>query len=383
MHQWLDNMDWMWMSAVMIVWILLIAVVGYAAVLAAWRQGTSLRLATGEPSAPDRARCGPARIETADRPRLTAGVDPTALPNIFLRDLRTGPRGLSTREAARRLVAYGPNELRRRAERRWPRELVKQFVHPLALLLWLAAALALIAGTPVLAGAIVAVIVLNAAFAFVQEQQAEKAVEALKSYLPLQAFVVRDGRRAVIEAKELVPGDVLLLEEGERISADARLLDGARRGGHVHADRRVGARLPSGVAERTRGEPLLDARRPRLQRHLLHRRRSSRGRLRDRHANGARPDRGACRERVDREESPLERQVRRVAWLIAGVAIAVGAGLPAARHARRRACVQRRAASSRSACWSPTCPRGCCRRSPSRSRSASRRSRAAARWSSV
>ena len=67
------------------------------------------------------------------------------------RDQPSAPRGLSSREAARRLVANGPNELQRRAERRWPRELVEQFVHPLALLLWLAGALALVAGTAVLA----------------------------------------------------------------------------------------------------------------------------------------------------------------------------------------------------------------------------------------
>ena len=95
---------------------------------------------------------------------------------ILLRHLETGPGGLAEREAARRLVAYGPNELRRRGERRWPRELVRQFTHPLALLLWVAGALALVGVSAVLAGAIVGVIVLNALFAFAQEQQAERAV---------------------------------------------------------------------------------------------------------------------------------------------------------------------------------------------------------------
>ena len=60
-----------------------------------------------------------------------------------------------------------------------------------------------------------AVIVLNAAFAFAQERQAERAVEALRAYLPQQATVRRDGERVLVDATELVPGDVLLVEEGD------------------------------------------------------------------------------------------------------------------------------------------------------------------------
>jgi uncharacterized protein len=73
----------------------------------------------------------------------------------------------------------GPNELRRRARRGWPAELLGQFTHPLALLLWGAAGLSVISGSAVLAWTIVAVIALNALFAFAQERQAERAVEAL------------------------------------------------------------------------------------------------------------------------------------------------------------------------------------------------------------
>src|SRR5262245_57442279 len=75
----------------------------------------------------------------------------------LFRDLRTTAGGLTSREAARRLVAYGPNELRRRGGRTWPRELARQFTHPLALLLWAAAALALVANTAMLAAAIIGV----------------------------------------------------------------------------------------------------------------------------------------------------------------------------------------------------------------------------------
>lgn len=144
----------------------------------------------------------------------------------FLRDLRTTPGGLTSRETARRLVVYGLNELSRRGGRTWSKELARQFTHPLVLLLWTTAALALVANTAVLAAAIIGVIVLlNTGFAFWQEQQAERAVEALTDYLPLQATALRDNRQGV-PARGLVLGDVLLIEDGDAISTDAPLLEG-------------------------------------------------------------------------------------------------------------------------------------------------------------
>ncbi|UQX10772.1 cation-transporting P-type ATPase [Candidatus Mycobacterium methanotrophicum] len=127
---------------------------------------------------------------------------------MLFRDLRTSELGLSGREEQRRLLVYGPNELPRSSGRRWPGELLKQLTHPLALVLVVAAVLAWLTGTPVLAAAIVAVIVLNAGFAFVQELQAERAVEALAAYLPTHARVVRDGQKVEVEARTLVPGDL-------------------------------------------------------------------------------------------------------------------------------------------------------------------------------
>ena len=128
------------------------------------------------------------------------------------------------------LEQHGPNEIRRRQGASRLRELGRQFTHPLALLLWAAAALA-----------IVAVIVLNAVFAFFQELQAEKATEALRRYLPPRARVRREGRAVEVEATTLVPGDLLLLSEGDRPSADAPDR-GLGRGGHVAPDGRVAAR---------------------------------------------------------------------------------------------------------------------------------------------
>src|SRR5690348_11294477 len=100
--------------------------------------------------------------------------DPTEPAELLLRDLRSSRDGLGPREADRRLVSYGPNVLTRRGGPRWPRELASQFTHPLALLLWAAALLAVLAGIEPVAIAIVVVIFLNAIFAFAQEMQAER-----------------------------------------------------------------------------------------------------------------------------------------------------------------------------------------------------------------
>ena len=145
----------------------------------------------------------------------------------LLAHLRTQVEGLEEREAARRLQQVGPNEIRRESGQRWWRSLMGQFIHPLALLLWLAAGLSLATGVLTLAVAIVMVIVLNAGFAFAQERQAEHATEALRDMLPPRARVRRGGAVVEIDATTLVPGDVLLLAEGDRLSADARLIAGA------------------------------------------------------------------------------------------------------------------------------------------------------------
>jgi len=252
----------------------------------------------------------------------TPAQDPREPIDRLLRDLRCGSDGLSGREAARRLVVSGPNELTRRAGRRWWRELVEQLIHPLALLLWLAAALSVVAGTVTLAIAIVVVVIVNALFAFVQERQAERAVEALAAYLPQRASVLRDGVRQDVAARDLVPGDVILVEEGERICADARLLCGAV---EVDLSTLTGESLPAyRSADQTdpRG-PVLDARDL-----LFSGTTCTGGEARAVvFATGMRTELGriaALSQRVGRDESPLERQVKRVAWLIALVAVTAG-----------------------------------------------------------
>ena len=133
----------------------------------------------------------------------TAAIPEPALEPIgeVLGDLQTQPVGLTSREAERRLTQYGRNEVTRRQGPGRVAELARQFAHPLALLLWAAAALAMLAGNPTLAGAIVAVIVLNALLAFLQEVQAERATEALSELLPPQVRVRRDDSPRLFQAR--------------------------------------------------------------------------------------------------------------------------------------------------------------------------------------
>lgn len=153
-------------------------------------------------------------------------VDPDVAVDVLFRNLRSSAEGLSDREAARRLLVDGPNQLTSKEGRRWPAELIEQVTNPLALLLAAAAVLAGVSGSLTLAIAIVAVIALNSIFSFLQERHAEHAVAALEAYLPSKASVQRDGARREIDASELVPGDVLLISEGDRVSADGRLISG-------------------------------------------------------------------------------------------------------------------------------------------------------------
>ncbi|MFI5008638.1 MAG: cation-translocating P-type ATPase [Solirubrobacterales bacterium] len=246
-------------------------------------------------------------------------VDATEGLDLLLRDLRSSRIGLTTREAARRLVQYGPNELRRRGGARWPGELGRQLTHPLALLLWLAAGLSFAVGNQTVAIAVLLVIFLNAAFAFVQEMQAERAVEALARYLPQHVRVQRDRTPMTIEAVQLVPGDIVLLEEGDRIAADMRLLSGA-----VEVD--LSALTGESVSV-LRAADLIDLGVPRLNaRDLVFSGTTCIGGEAQGvvFATGMHTELGriaSLSERVEEQPSPLEQQVRRVAWLIAGVAI--------------------------------------------------------------
>jgi calcium-translocating P-type ATPase len=237
-------------------------------------------------------------------------------------ELKTGPAGLSEREAARRLVAYGPNELARRQTRRWPRELRAQLTHPLAALLAVAAVLAGATSNGALAVAIVVVIVLNAVFALVEELQAERSVETLAAYLPQRALVVRDGHRVEVEARTLVPGDLVLLTEGDRVSADGWLVSGDL---DIDMSPLTGESVPVGRAagESTEQLPVLE------QPDRVFTGTSCTGGDAQMIVTGTgmHTELGriaALTQEVERESSPLEKQVKRVAWFIAIFACVIG-----------------------------------------------------------
>jgi len=140
--------------------------------------------------------------------------------------------GLSQEEARRRLAEYGPNELIAEAPVPAWRRFLAQFQDALVVLLLVATAISTAlwfierdTGLPYEAIAIFAVVLLNAAMGFIQEARAEAAVSALKKLSAQEATVVRDGVVRRIAAAELVPGDLILVEEGDTIPADARLVE--------------------------------------------------------------------------------------------------------------------------------------------------------------
>lgn len=136
-------------------------------------------------------------------------------------------RGLSSQEAGRRLTEVGPNEIRRSAGTPIGRLLGRQFASPLVGLLLIACVVSASIGEGLDAAAIAAIVALNGLIGFYQEYSAQNAVLALRAMTAPRATVVRDGRATVVPASEVVPGDLLQLEAGDLVAADARLVDAA------------------------------------------------------------------------------------------------------------------------------------------------------------
>lgn len=153
----------------------------------------------------------PWHTRTATAAASDLGVEPAA--------------GLGATEAAARLARHGPNQLASKAPRPAWKKFLDQFRNFLVIVLLGAAVLAAVLGDLNDAAVIAIVVILNATLGFLQEHRAEAALAALKNMLAPIARVRRDGQMAQIAAVELVPGDILLLEAGDRIPADARVLD--------------------------------------------------------------------------------------------------------------------------------------------------------------
>jgi calcium-translocating P-type ATPase len=153
-------------------------------------------------------------------------------PGEALKSLKSSHDGLSQNEALRRLKEFGPNQIDKVPPESLLISFLKEFIHFFALILWLAAGLAFFAdyrqpgeGMGTLGYAILGVIVINGLFAFWQQFRAERAVAALEKLLPHYVKVLRDNNISLILATHLVPGDVILLQEGDNVSADCRIIE--------------------------------------------------------------------------------------------------------------------------------------------------------------
>jgi len=142
-----------------------------------------------------------------------------------LGELDASKEGLSSQEAQKRLKIYGPNQLHEEGRIHPLLIFAEQFKSPLVWVLIAAMVISLLVEEYVDFYVIGAIVILNAILGFVQEYRAERAIEALKKMVSPKAMVLRDGKEVEVQATEVVPGDVVLLETGDKVPADARLID--------------------------------------------------------------------------------------------------------------------------------------------------------------
>jgi potassium/sodium efflux P-type ATPase len=137
----------------------------------------------------------------------------------------TSAQGLTTAEAVERLAEHGPNTLIERKRTPIAFKFLQHLKDLFGVLLLFASLLAAVAGMTQLSLIIIAVVVINAIFSLFQEWRAEKAMQTLRSWMPEYAKTIRDGTLTKILVKNLVPGDIIVLEEGDRVPADGRLIE--------------------------------------------------------------------------------------------------------------------------------------------------------------
>jgi len=138
--------------------------------------------------------------------------------------LQTSSDGLSSKEAQQRLLQHGPNQLKETHQRGLVIRFLSQFHNVLIYVLLIAGVVTYLLGHWIDSGVIFAVVLANAIIGFIQEGKAEDALSAIRQMLSPQAQVLRNGERSIIAAEEIVPGDVVLLQSGDKVPADLRLL---------------------------------------------------------------------------------------------------------------------------------------------------------------
>ncbi|MBE3096019.1 MAG: hypothetical protein IMZ44_02670, partial [Planctomycetes bacterium] len=140
--------------------------------------------------------------------------------------LGTSPqRGLTAEEAAQRLTRYGHNELEEKARPGFWRMVLGQLSSFIVIVLIVAGVVSAVLGDYIEAGAILAIVALNALLGVVQERRAEEALAALRRMAAPEAQLIRDGYRVSVPGRELVPGDLVVLESGNFVPADLRLVE--------------------------------------------------------------------------------------------------------------------------------------------------------------
>jgi sodium/potassium-transporting ATPase subunit alpha len=171
---------------------------------------------------------------TREQAAETQDVHRRPLSELF-QDFGCSEAGLTKMEAASRLARYGLNELRVKKETLEIVKFLREFKNFFAILLIVGGCLALLAdyldpgqGNLYIACALFGVVVLNSTFTYLQEHQSEKIMESFQRMLPAMVVVSRDGEPSQVDAKQLVPGDVILLAEGDRVPADCRLIEANR-----------------------------------------------------------------------------------------------------------------------------------------------------------
>ena len=165
----------------------------------------------------------PPRQGRARQSGIAGARTPTPLDSIrkqtidqVLSELGSSRGGLASEEAGSRQQTAGKNLIESAKKRSPLLAFLSNFTHLMAVLLWVAGSIAFLAGMPELGVAVWLVNIINGVFSFWQEHRASQATEALKKMLPAYATVIRDGQEQKILAEDLVPGDVMLLAEGEQ-----------------------------------------------------------------------------------------------------------------------------------------------------------------------
>ena len=156
--------------------------------------------------------------------------------------LRTSPKGLAAEDARRRLADIGPNEPARRRRGAVLRELLYFLANPLVVILLIASLVSAVLGEPINASIIALMVVLSVLLNFVQTYRSQRAAERLREEVAPTASVLRDGQWIELPRRELVPGDVIRLAAGDRVPADARLIE--TRDLHIQQAALTGESLP-------------------------------------------------------------------------------------------------------------------------------------------